>query len=486
MKHRKSLSAILFSAMAATAPVVAATPPQESFDRFRQEILQNFQNFRQDIMNDYSRFLDSNWAEFERFKGEARSGKPKPQTPPVHNDSEPDRIVSLPQPSAGFSATSPAPKPIEIPEAPFAKEPARTRGFDFYGLPLEIGRCDVMLANRLADSKEFASQWRKLLADPVATDLSRRLGQLAQELGLNDYLTFDLIRKYVQQAYPSVHSTARAALTHFILTSLGFDARIATSGGEGVLLIPTLQTIYGRPYMKIGNKKFYVFSENDNVNTSSPISTCLLPDDAPTGRQIDMRINSPVNLPSKPKPFLLTHGDITLRGEVNENIYPMLYRYPQTDMAVYATSIIDQNLRSELVEQLKSQLAGKSRLDAVNTLLSFTQNAIDYSTDEANHGFEKPYFIEEWLYYPKNDCEDRATFYTYMLWNALGVECQMITYPGHESASVSLDSPINGDSYEFAGKTFYISDPTYIGASTGQCMPDFVATPPEIEYHYKK
>lgn len=437
-------------------------------------------------MNDYARFLESNWAEFERFKGEARSERPKPQNAPVRDTSEPDANISLPRPATDFSESVPAPKAIEIPDVPKTKEPAGTRKFDFYGIPLEIGRCDVMLGNKLADSKQFAAQWRKLLADPVATDLARRLGQLSKDLGLNDYLTFDLIRKYVQQTYPSVHSTARAALIHFLMTSLGFDARIATSGGEGILLIPAMQTIYGRPYMKVGNTKFYVFSENDNLNTSSPISTCILPDDAQTGRPVDMRFNAPIALPRKPKAFTLSYGDITLSGELNENLYPVIYRYPQTDMAVYAGSVIDPELRASLVEQLKSQLSGRHGIDAINSLLAFTQNAIDYATDETAHGFEKPYFLEEWLYYPRNDCEDRATFYTYMLWNALGVECQMITYPGHESASVCLDTPINGDSYKSGGKTFYISDPTYIGASTGQCMPDYISTAPEIEYHYKK
>ncbi|MDE7335985.1 MAG: hypothetical protein K2N10_06710 [Muribaculaceae bacterium] len=484
MKIQHTLPAILLVAVAAAAQTVAAAPPNESYNQFRQSILQDFQVFRQGVMNDYSRFLDSTWAEFERFKGESRSAAPKPKTAPIHREADgDDKPVVLPEPTVDI-ADAPAPQPIDIPDSPRAKEPKATRAFEFYGLPLEIGRCDVILNHRLTNSGAFANQWRTLLSDPTATDLARRLGMLADELGLNDYLTFDLVRKYVQQAYPSVHSTSRAALVHFIMTSLGFDARIATSSGEGVLLLPTLQTIYGRPYMKIGDRKFYVFSETDNVDTSGPISTCVLPADAQTGRAIDMRINSPLNLPRKARPFSLAYGEISLSGELNENIYPMLYRYPQTDMAVYAGSVLDPTLRASLVDQLKSQLDGKGRLEAVDALLEFTQNAIGYATDETSHGFEKPYFLEEWLYYPLNDCEDRATFYTYMLWNALGVECQMITYPGHESASVCMDEPLTGDSYNYKGRTFFISDPTYLGAKTGQCMPNYIDLAPEIEYHY--
>lgn len=63
------------------------------------------------------------------------------------------------------------------------------------------------------------------------------------------------------------------------------------------------------------------------------------------------------------------------------------------------------------------------------SLLQFVQSGFSYATDDAFHGFEKPYFLEENLFYPKNDCEDRAIFYTYLLWNALGVENQLLCFP---------------------------------------------------------
>ncbi len=94
--------------------------------------------------------------------------------------------------------------------------------------------------------------------------------------------------------------------------------------------------------------------------------------------------------------------------------------------------------------------------------------------------------MEEMLVYPKSDCEDRAIFYTYLLNRVLGVDNHLIAYPGHESASVCLDEPISGDSYTYDGRTFYISDPTYIGARTGMCMPNYRTTEPKIDHYYKK
>lgn len=446
-----------FALILIAGPVVAlAAAPQpatDNFEAFRRSMLESHASFRNELLENYADFLDSAWEEFERFKAEPRDSKPKPATPPA--------VVSLP-PSAPEPITPPSPAaPPSSPEVTVS----------------------LTLPRRLGSGAEFADQWRAFASNPAAKELVRSLRDEAEGLGLNDYLTFDHVCRSVANRYPQAHSTSRASLSHFILNSLGYDVRVALSGGEGILLAPVLQTVYGKPYMMMDGRKFYIFS--DNVSASGRISTCRIPADTQTGRALDMHFTKPLNLPYDPYRFNLEYDGITLSGEVNKNIFGLLYRYPQTDMEVYATSVIDPALRADLVSQLKSQLGSLPRLEAINKLLHFTQGAIDYATDDAFHGFEKPYFIEEWLYYPRNDCEDRAVFYTYMLSNVLGVECQLITYPGHESASVSLNEPIDGDSYTLDGRTFYISDPTYIRADTGMCMPDFRSVTPVLEYHYR-
>lgn len=477
-------ASILLSLVGLTASAQSAV---DDFEKFRSEVMGSYAGFRNDILSDYAKFLDGIWEEHERFAGESRSARPKPKEAPVAPAREtPPAPAALPTPKPEERKPEPADNtPAPLPDLKPAARGGASVSFDFYGLPLQIDERRLMLNRRLANGSDFAAQWRRLLNDPAAADMTARLADLARQLGLNDYLTFELVRRYVNGRYADSHSTARTALAHFLLTAMGFDVRPALSGNDGVLLVPVKQTVFGRPYMVMNGEKFYVFADSDNFAASNRISTCNIPENTETGRAIDMRFTRPLNLPEKPYEFNIEANGLKLSGTVNENIYPLLYRYPQTDMAVYATSVIDPALRARLVEQLKAQLAGRPGLDAVNALLGFTQNAFDYASDEVSHGFEKPYFIEEWLYYPQNDCEDRAVFYTYMLWNVLGVENQLLTYPGHESSSVRLDEPLNGDNYQFDGHTFYISDPTYIGATTGMCMPDFVSESPVIEFHYK-
>lgn len=214
------------------------------------------------------------------------------------------------------------------------------------------------------------------------------------------------------------------------------------------------------------------------------VSTCELPAAASKASKLDLRLGE-LKIPYEELPFSVSFGGLEIHGNTNAKLYPILYKYPQMPIGDYAQSVVMPSLRSDIVEQLKSQLADKPKAEAVNALLQFVQSGFKYATDHENHGFEKPYFFEELLYYPKCDCEDRVIFYTYLLWNVLGVENHLLAYPGHESASVVLPEITKGDAYTYEGKTFYISDPTYIGAKTGMCMPEYRTTSPEIDHIYR-
>lgn len=453
-------------------------------------MLEGYNKFRQSILDDYDRFLDAAWGDYEQFRGQDRYQTPKPHTAPVAEIPADDiKPVVTPRPTVAPrpEPTKPvATKPVPVPQAP-AKSvaPSDVFTFPYYDIEFKIADIAAPLGRRLTSSNDFADQWRALAKSDVK-QMIPEFKRIAAEHGLNDYLTYQLIRAYSDSRYASAHTTVRAAFQHFMLVNMGFDVRIALDDrGTPLLLIPFAQHVYGRPFLMLGDRKYYVFQpENTDLDSNARISTCKLPADADLGRPLDLRLEG-LKLPVKMKDFTLSYDGLELHGQVNENIFPLLYRYPQMAIGDYAESTVTPELRADLVAQLKSQLSGLSQREAIDKLLKFTQNAFEYATDGDFHGFEKPYFLEEILYYPKCDCEDRAMFYTYMLWNALGVENHLVAYPGHESASVCLDEPIKGTSYDYDNHRFYISDPTFIGASTGMCMPAYTSTQPEIDYIYK-
>lgn len=504
MKKILSLAILL----AAASPAVESRAQNnqqssQSFQEFRKGILNDFSSFRSRILEHYSDFLNGEWHEYEPLKPEVRDSKPKPRTVPKVKPVKDIPVAEKPvKPKPGpkpelkpepKQGPKPIPEPVQkpkpVPEPVQAPEPdIEVDQFKFYDMPLQVPKVEFNVKERLVNTSDFASQWKNLAAQDVAAQVMPAIKKIASDAGLNDFLTYRLVNDYVNSKFADADNTTKISVIHYILANLGYNARIAlTTTGIPLLLLPTEQIIYAKMALMLNGRKFYVFQPDgidDNALNGAMIQTCTLPAEASKGKAFDLVLGE-LRIPVKPKSFNLEHGPLHLTGEVNENLMPILYRYPQMPIKDYARSVIQPDLRANLAKQMRDQLAGMEKDADVEALLSFVQHVFAYSTDQNYHGFEKPYFVEESLYYPKNDCEDRAIFYTYFLWNALGREAQLVSFPGHEAATVKLSGASDGTSYQFDGETFTISDPTYVGASSGMVMPDYRGIVPDIDFTYR-
>lgn len=472
----------------------------QSFQEFRNEILNNYSDFKNTLLDQYADFLNGEWHEYQSLKGETRYKTPKPEKIPVVNPENPESspenpISTLPsdsrlQPKANTKpSTQPKISPQEVPQTVAPSQGQGHCKINFFDIPLTLPKVEFNIKKKLTSTSDYADQWKKLADIKVAEKVLPGLKKLTSSLGLNDYLTYLLTKSYIESKFPDKDDSSRFSAVHYLLANMGYDVRIATTlDGIPLLLIPFDRMVYGRNYMILDGKNYYIFApesvDQDLSERLGRILTCNIPDNLDKGKEIGLIIGE-LNLPYNPHQFELSGGRLTLKGEVNGNLMPILYRYPQMDIESYAMSNLQPTLRKDLIKQIKEQLGDLSDKDAVNALLQFTQNAFRYSTDEDSHGFEKPYFLEETLYYPSNDCEDRAIFYTYFLFNALAKKAQLISFPGHEAASVALNEPIEGASYNYEGIRYYVSDPTYIGSKTGMIMPSCKGEPMTIDYSYE-
>lgn len=494
---------MILAACSLLTPVAARTTKQQpstpgKFKEFRDKMLGNYKDYRDKVLDNYDKFLDGVWTEMATFKGEEYNPKPKPKHVPELKQKEIPAPSTLPVPELPAPAPAEPAAPSEpsqqLPtrptpaETPTSKPSGTPLSFDYHGMQMQLPAVSVNLMEACRDKTDFAGQWRNLARAGFAPDFISAVRRLADECKLNDYLTFDLLMGYAGRMFPDVDSSSRASFVHFMLNNMGYDTRLGiTDSGVTMLMLPLKQKIFARAFMEIDGQRYYVFTDDKHTpaDIGGYINTCQLPTGVDAGRHFDLTIPDGLNLPYKPHPFEVNFGGMQLKGEINANLMPLLYRYPQMPMGDYASSTLMPSLREDLVNQVKAQLSGKTQLEAVNTLLGFIQRGFEYATDEEQHGFEKPYFLEETLYYPKCDCEDRAVMYGYLLSKALGVENHLIFYPGHESVAVTLDTDIEGDNYLYKGKKYMISDPTFIGAATGVCMPQYKTTTPKIDYVYK-
>ena len=372
MKQRISWARIRW-ALIATVIIAGAAPPayadtpggrQQSFEEYRRGLLRDFNNFRSTIIERYADFLNGEWHEYESYRGVQRDPVPKPRTEPQ----APSRVKAPNVSSKPALADSPS-LPQAEPEPALSGKTGKDT-FLYYGIPLELPEVEIDVADRLFSHSDYAAQWKRLQKKHVAEKLLPGLKKLAAGLGLNDYLTYKLIEAYADSHLAYADLSSRTSLVHFLLVNMGYNVRLGTTDkGVPVLLIPVKQTIYARPYMLVNGLKYYLFTPGDMSINGGSVSTCKLPENMDIGRSMDMRLGE-LNLPMKPKKFEFQCGPISLTGEVNENLMPLLYHYPQMPVSDYAESNLQPRLRESLVSQLRSQLTGLDGDEAVERLLT--------------------------------------------------------------------------------------------------------------------
>ena len=154
--------------------------------------------------------------------------------------------------------------------------------------------------------------------------------------------------------------------------------------------------------------------------------------------------------------------------------------YPQCEWTNYSWAGLSDEVKAKLYPMLRKGIEGKSQIEAANRIINFVQTAFDYKTDGNQFGYERSLFADESFFYPYNDCEDRSYLFSILMKDLLGLEVVLLLYPGHLATAVHYTEPLSGSYFTMDGKTWFISDPTYIGANVGECMPKYAKTNPEV------
>lgn len=454
------------------------------YQAFRKGVLGSYDSFRETILENYAEYLQGVWDEYEQFRGIRRNKKPKPSIAPKA-DVKPQDVTPIQSDPEVKPTMQPVPTDNPIPVKPIAPSTLPNMSFPFYGMKLSTILCHVQTVKGV-EHQAIAKAWDAYRQDRVMKDIIRSLQSLTMAYDLNDWFTFELVRNYTEASCKN--SKSKTVLLHFLLVNMGYDVRLASCGNQLLLLVPFNQQVYERSYLVIDGKKYYAFYDDSTSKVQNAgVYTCRLPYETDTGRNIDLTIrggNIGIKIGVVHR-FSMSDGKISLQGFVDEGTMEAIRHYPQMDIPFYAMSTIDANFHESLLAQVSEQIRGCSEKEAVGRILHFVQYAFDYAADGEQHGYEKPYFIEENFYYPKNDCEDRAILFAFLVRNVLRLDVHLVQYPGHECTAVNFStSQMNGDGYMYKGKAFYICDPTFIGASIGKCMPDYRNVKPIVEQWY--
>ena len=472
MKKVETIFILLFMYVLATS----AQDVREDFQTYRKNMLSGYQGFRKSVLDDYAKFLNGIWKEYEVFSGRKMHPLPKPKVQPQTIKDEPaqEPVTIVPE---EIIPSEPDAENIPTDTKPVIVNPADMLSIEWCGMQIQLPNANIRENLNAADKESLVSYIEILDNSDLCRKVLPQMANIAQSNNFNDWCLCLLIEDYVKSIKPDANNNTRNFIRWYMMAQFGYDVRLTFNGTNIFYLVPFQQQVYARSFITIHDIPYYLWGEGV-IDEKKGISTPDIPD--AVGESVNLVILKPLNIPYRAKRFTHTFAGRTLSVDVNENLIKVMGRFPQMPIPAYAVSLGDARLRSQLLAQMSQFVKGMNELDAANFILQFIQS-FDYATDDEQFGYEKPFFVEETLYYPKCDCEDRAVLYHFLVTQLLSKDVHLVHYPNHECTAVNFSQELNADSYLYNGKQYVICDPTYIGATIGMCMPDFRNVKPEIE-----
>ncbi len=453
-----------------------------------QAAQQEFKNYVDENDKAFIGFLKMQWQEVEVKKPVVRDVKPKPTALPVAPIVKaPIKTPESVKPAVirPITISKPATNPTKI--IPIAvttpqQKNKKTVQFNYFSHPVEITE-NKNLKQHLSgkvNNNSIANYWASL-AKQAHKKTIKELKQKATQLKLNDWGTAQLFNQYVT-ALGVYNHNEQQLITWFLLTKAGYNARIAFNQ-NAFLLLPSQQALYGVTYFTLKGTRFYAldlggksvsvgkaFTYSGNHGSGLAImdfkqANKMLPSDKMEQRKLD---------------FNYQGKQYSLKLDYDLGLVNYSNTIPQMDITNYAKEGLPSNTAFQLLSQLKPIIEGQTEVEAVNRLMRFVQTGFAYKTDEEQFNNENYLFPIETIHYPYSDCEDRAALFAWLTKTLLRLDVVLLDYPGHVAAAVAFSEPVKGDAYQFRGKRYSVTDPTYINSTVGMSMPQLRNSKPKV------
>jgi hypothetical protein len=462
---------------------IANSQTESSFDQWKNQYLDDYSDYKSEIDKEFSSFLKKKWKKFDTKKGIERDPTPKPVSIPrdkpvenkLKNPAIPDKIVNQKAP--------PKPELIKLP--PPVKQAGKRYNLDYLGYKLSFFtdfNKNISFKGKITQKniQENFDQLAKSDYESLVEDIAN----LRRELVLNDWAFSNLVTKLGRNLQPRDKNAGRL-ISWFLLLKSNVKSRLAYANNDLYLMVSTQQALYDVTYFNFDNDKFYIVSEYGK-NLKKIYSY-----DGNYPKKLDKvdltginKIKIAHHLEHRKIDFKFSGNHYQLDVPFNRHAIEFFQAYPQMDIKHYFNVSITESTRRALLDQLRPVVEKMDELETVNFLLRMVQTGFDYKTDQVQFGNENYLFLEETIYYPSSDCEDRAIVFNWLVDHLTDLEVVGLSFPGHVASAVKLSKPV-GDTINHKGSVYTITDPTYINATAGRKMPQFKTVNPKVIAYLK-
>jgi hypothetical protein len=458
-----------------------------------QAAQQEFQDYMDANDKEFVGFLKQQWKKVDLEQPIILDTTPKPTKLPIlkppakapettpskakPTTKKPEPIVNV-RPIKPSVPATPTPRPTPIAINP--SEPMLT--FEFLGRNISMPKVTnkALRFNKNPNSKSIAKHWESMASQKHA-HIIKAIQTHKKNLNLNDWAVALLAFEYSKALGLSTDNTQQL-FTWFLMVKSGYDVRLAYNSSAFILL-PSKQALFGVTYFTLKHKKYYAVSfDNHKVDAGRAYTYSGTHDTATKNINFSGASNiKPSNaVRSKVLSFKLNGEQHKIDVNYDLAMVKFSNSFPQMNIEYYPQQGLPANTAQQLLKQLKPLVNGKTEVEAVNLILRFVQTSFAYQTDGKQFNKENYLLPIETLHYPYSDCEDRASLFSWLVEDLLGLDAVLLDYPGHIAAAVKFTKTPKGDMVYHKGNTYTVTDPTYINASVGMAMPQFKDLRPKI------
>ncbi|MFP4548072.1 MAG: hypothetical protein ACLFQM_08060 [Fidelibacterota bacterium] len=427
----------------------------------------------------FAEFLKNEWKAFDTKEGEKRKELPKP-----------DEIPAIPE--TKFEYKEYVPVEVNLPEldidtkiSPEITPPEISVSEEDNYKKIKVTFYDKELtfryntetriqAKKPVNDKSIPAYW-EAMSRVETKPMLQQIEEYSAKLGLNDYGKFSLVKKIASEIIDDEES--RILFSWYLITKLGYDVRVGYGPGFTVLMVPSNNMLFARPYLTVNNQKYFIFNFDDHKPKKFNTLYSYDKKHPTANKYFDFSITKLPEIGNYDNPkqlkFKYQGQFYEFNYDYNEELVKFFDYYPQTDYSVYFKAPVAPQTINSFARAFKPILAGKPEQEALNIILRFVQTAFMYKTDNDHFGREKPLIPDETLYYPYSDCEDRSILFSILVEELLDLKAIGLKYDSHMAVGVKTKSSPKGDYVKHRGNKYLVCDPTYINANIGQSMPRY-------------
>ena len=521
-------------AVLALLTVVLAAPAQKQkkdfrkeFEEFKNRAKKEYADFRKQALAEYTKFVREAWEEFgaeppvqvpeeekvepimvpgfeeetnswftkllgidkKDSKKDTKKEKAVKKTERKQRETTNDRL--------NITTVVAAPKAAPAQAQPLSKVVQQTdqanpyMTFDVFGTQCRVrigDNCRFHLSgvseNEVAD---ILSEFQKPQYDNLLYDcLEERKAH-----NFSDWAYYQMLLALTNKFYGTHTNEATLALG-FLYSQSGYKMRYARKDDKLYMIVASQYNMFGKSYFYVDGDWYYLLEdlkEGDKLN----ICKAKFPKESALSLQMNAH-QAFANRPVQERTITsLLNPDFSFTIKSNKNSIDFYNTYPcsytdnnfMTRWANYANTPLEKWLTDQIYPGMREKLQGLSPLEAVQQLDWWVQGTIDtkrakpnqgcflYAYDDDVWGYDRAFFGEESIFYPYNDCEDRAILLSHLVRDLVDLDVVLVYYPGHLATAIAFHTDVPGDNIMVDGRKFTVCDPTYIGSNVGETAPPY-------------